>query len=62
MIQDDIKRHLEMFEYFGIPATFTYKESVDALIELHYDLLRKKVRREKDEFRARLREIVEIPN
>jgi len=60
--ENDIIEHLKAFEYFGIPKEYSYKESVEELIYLHYELLKDKYRSEKQKFRQNLYNITRLPN
>jgi len=54
-MEEKIKEQLRMFDYFGIPTTqLTYSQAVDALIDLHAELLEIKVKADIKEFRNNL--------
>lgn len=61
-MEEDTRHQLEMFDFFGIPKTFTYHESVNEVIRLYSELLREKIERDKHEFRVNLFNIQKILN
>lgn len=61
-MEEDTRHQLEMFDFFGIPKTFTYHESVDEMIRLYSELLKEKIERDKKDFRTNLLNIQKIQN